>query len=140
MSAWRAIILIVIENIPTCAAGGRTSSNCAWLEVVRLIMIDFKHTINISDDEDHVDKVVDLVITSHAGLVFQLIHHLSFYNCIVRKDSCCYGLGVPAYTRRCEIFRFIGLISRQQFAENTFVAHLDDFGVYLRPEEHVAIL
>ena len=140
MSARRAIILIVIENIPTCASGGRTSSNCAWLEVVRLIMIDFKHTIHISDDEDHVDEVVDLVITSNSGLVFQLIHHLSFYNCIVRKDSCCYGLGVPACTSRREIFRFIGLIGRQQFAENTFVAHLDDFGIDLRPEEHVTIL
>ena len=140
MSAWRAIILIVIEDIPTCPSGGRTSSHCAWLEVVRLIMIDFKHTIHISDDEDHIDKVVDLVITSHAGLVFQLVHHLSFYYRIVRKDSCCNGLRVPACSSRGEIFRFIGLISRQQFAENTFVSHLDDFGIYLRPEENVAIL
>jgi hypothetical protein len=61
-------------------------------------MIDFKHAIHISDDEDHVDKVVDLVITFHPGLVFQLVHHLSFDNRIVRKDSCGYGLGVPACT------------------------------------------
>lgn len=140
MSAWRAIILIVIEDISTCASGCRTSSHCAWLEVVRLIMIDFKHTIHISDDEDHVDEVVDLVITSQTGLIFQLVHHLSFDNRIVRKDSCCYGLRVPACATRGEIFRFIGLIGRQQLAENTFVAHLNDFGIDLRPEEHVTIL
>jgi hypothetical protein len=103
-------------------------------------MIDFKHTIHISDDEDHIDKVVDLVITSHAGLVFQLVHHLSFYYRIIRKDSCSNGLGVPACSSRGEIFRFIGLISRQQFAESTFVSHLDYFGIYLRPDENVAIL
>jgi hypothetical protein len=140
VSGRRAIILIVVEDIPTCASGGRSSSHRAWLEVVRLVMIDFKHSINISDDKDHVDKVVDLVITSQAGLVFKLIHHLSFYDRIVRKDSCCYGLGVPACTSRGEIFRFIGLIGGQQLAENTFIAHLDDFGIYLRPEEDVAVL
>ena len=140
MSGWRAIILIVVEDISTCASGGRSSSHSAWLEVVRLVMIDFKHSIHISDNEDHVDKVVDLVITSQAGLVFQLIHHLSFYDCIVRKDSCCYRLGVPACTSWREIFRFIGLISGQQLAENTFIAHLDDFGIYLRPEKDIAIL
>lgn len=96
-------------------------------------MIDLEHTIHISNDEYHIDEVVDLVITSQAGLVFQLVHHLSFYNRIVRKDSCCDGLGVPACASRGKIFRFIGLISRQEFAENTFVAHLYGFGIYLRP-------
>ena len=91
-SGLRAIIVIVVEDIPTCASGGRSSSHRAWFEVVRLIMIDFKHSIHVSDDEYHVDKVVYLVITSQTGLVFKLIHHLSFYDCIVRKDSCCYGL------------------------------------------------
>jgi hypothetical protein len=138
----RGIVIVVIENISSGTASWGWVSTAAhgWLQVSCLIMINFEHTIYISDNKYHVDKSVYRVVASQACLVFKLVHHLRFYNRIVCKNGCGYGLWVPTYTCGSEILSFIRFICCQQFADDTFIAHLNHLGIYLRPQKNAAIL